>query len=141
MVVLINIASRQASSPRIALYQSPLLLYPAGYSSLTTTSHCLLRMALSVEPDASLPNGSKTPTEQYRPEINRIPQGDFMRPATRTRGTSNAKTNGVGVQVEDTRICVVMVGLPARGKSLIAQKGEFASSHNDPCTHSTHHLY
>ncbi|KAI9770707.1 MAG: Fructose-2,6-bisphosphatase [Geoglossum simile] len=30
--------------------------------------------------------------------------------------------NGFGVQVEDTRICVVMVGLPARGKSLIAQK-------------------
>jgi 6-phosphofructo-2-kinase/fructose-2,6-biphosphatase 2 len=29
----------------------------------------------------------------------------------------------VGVQVEDTQICVVMVGLPARGKSLIAQKG------------------
>jgi len=34
------------------------------------------------------------------------------------------KTNGIGVQVEDTRICVVMVGLPARGKSYIAQKGE-----------------
>lgn len=33
------------------------------------------------------------------------------------------KTNGEGVQVEDTRIAVVMVGLPARGKSLIAQKG------------------
>src|SRR5277367_5161564 len=33
------------------------------------------------------------------------------------------KTNGTGVQVEDTQICVVMVGLPARGKSLIAQKG------------------
>ena len=32
--------------------------------------------------------------------------------------------NGVGVQVEDTQICVVMVGLPARGKSLIAQKGK-----------------
>lgn len=32
------------------------------------------------------------------------------------------KTNGEGVQVEDTRIAVVMVGLPARGKSLIAQK-------------------
>ena len=31
--------------------------------------------------------------------------------------------NGHGIQVEDTRICVVMVGLPARGKSLIAQKG------------------
>ena len=35
-----------------------------------------------------------------------------------------SKTNGIGVQVEDTRICVVMVGLPARGKSYIAQKGE-----------------
>lgn len=34
------------------------------------------------------------------------------------------KSNGVGVQVEDTQICVVMVGLPARGKSYIAQKGE-----------------
>lgn len=33
------------------------------------------------------------------------------------------KTNAYGVQVEETRICVVMVGLPARGKSLIAQKG------------------
>ncbi|CZT04272.1 probable fructose-2,6-bisphosphate 2-phosphatase [Rhynchosporium agropyri] len=34
------------------------------------------------------------------------------------------KTNGKGVQVEDTQICVVMVGLPARGKSLIAQKAQ-----------------
>jgi 6-phosphofructo-2-kinase/fructose-2,6-biphosphatase 2 len=34
------------------------------------------------------------------------------------------KTNGIGIGVEDTQICVVMVGLPARGKSLIAQKGE-----------------
>ncbi|MCJ1294818.1 Fructose-2,6-bisphosphatase [Xylographa carneopallida] len=32
------------------------------------------------------------------------------------------RTNNNGVQVEDTRIAVVMVGLPARGKSLIAQK-------------------
>lgn len=31
-------------------------------------------------------------------------------------------------QVEDSHICVVMVGLPARGKSLIAQKSEFLSS-------------
>ena len=31
--------------------------------------------------------------------------------------------NGSCVQVEETRIAVVMVGLPARGKSLIAQKG------------------
>lgn len=28
------------------------------------------------------------------------------------------------VKVEDVQICVVMVGLPARGKSLIAQKSE-----------------
>ncbi|MCJ1309042.1 Fructose-2,6-bisphosphatase [Agyrium rufum] len=32
------------------------------------------------------------------------------------------KTNGPRSQIEDTRICVVMVGLPARGKSFIAQK-------------------
>ncbi|KAI9852446.1 MAG: Fructose-2,6-bisphosphatase [Thelocarpon superellum] len=31
-------------------------------------------------------------------------------------------SNGRGKQVEDTRICVVTVGLPARGKSFIAQK-------------------
>lgn len=37
-----------------------------------------------------------------------------------------SKTNGIGVQVEDVRICVVMVGLPARGKSLIAGKGTYA---------------
>ncbi|KAK3343509.1 6-phosphofructo-2-kinase-domain-containing protein [Lasiosphaeria hispida] len=34
------------------------------------------------------------------------------------------KTNGIGIQVEDMRICVVMVGLPARGKSYIAQKAQ-----------------
>ncbi|KAI1110143.1 6-phosphofructo-2-kinase [Nemania sp. NC0429] len=34
------------------------------------------------------------------------------------------KTNGRGVQVEDTKICVVMVGLPARGKSYIAQRAQ-----------------
>ena len=32
-------------------------------------------------------------------------------------------TNRRGVQVEDIKVCVVMVGLPARGKSYIAQKG------------------
>ncbi|CAI6095389.1 unnamed protein product [Clonostachys chloroleuca] len=35
-----------------------------------------------------------------------------------------SRTNGVGVQVEETKICVVMVGLPARGKSFIAQKAQ-----------------
>ncbi|EFW98878.1 fructose-bisphosphatase [Grosmannia clavigera kw1407] len=33
-------------------------------------------------------------------------------------------TNGLGVQVEDVKVCVVMVGLPARGKSFIAQKAQ-----------------
>jgi hypothetical protein len=72
-----------------------------------------------------VPNGPKPEPEQYKPELSKSPQGDFMRPAIRRRGTSSANTNGVGVQVEDTRICVVMVGLPARGKSLIAQKGKY----------------
>lgn len=40
--------------------------------------------------------------------------------------SNTKKTNGVGVQVDETRICVIMVGLPARGKSLIAQKGSNA---------------
>jgi hypothetical protein len=53
---------------------------------------------------------------QYQPQMLRVAQGDHMR-ATR-------KTNSSGVQVEDTKICVVMVGLPARGKSFIAQKGK-----------------
>ncbi|KAJ9143360.1 Fructose-2,6-bisphosphatase [Pleurostoma richardsiae] len=34
------------------------------------------------------------------------------------------RTNGVGVKAEDTKICVVMVGLPARGKSYIAAKAQ-----------------
>ena len=83
--------------------------------------------ALDTEPEGEanlVPNGPKEKPDQYKPELNKAPQGDFMSPATRTRAVSNSKTNGVGVQVEDTKICVVMVGLPARGKSLIAQKGE-----------------
>lgn len=51
----------------------------------------------------------------YTPNMRAVPTGDLVKPSR--------KTNGVGVQAEDTRICVVMVGLPARGKSLIAQKG------------------
>lgn len=60
-------------------------------------------------PEASEVNGV------YKPDIQRVPTGEFFSPSR--------KTNGVGVQAEDTRICVIMVGLPARGKSLIAQKG------------------
>lgn len=37
-----------------------------------------------------------------------------------------SKVNGVGVQADETKICVVMVGLPARGKSYIAQIGKSA---------------
>ena len=53
--------------------------------------------------------------EHFKPEMGRIASGDFYAPKRRT--------NSLGVQVEETRICVIMVGLPARGKSLIAQKG------------------
>jgi hypothetical protein len=55
----------------------------------------------------------------YAPQMRKVPTGELVRPSK--------KTNGVGVQAEDTRICVVMVGLPARGKSLIAQKGKIMS--------------
>ncbi|OCK80847.1 fructose-2,6-bisphosphatase-like protein [Lepidopterella palustris CBS 459.81] len=50
----------------------------------------------------------------FVPNMRSVPAGEFISP--------HKKTNSVGVQAEDTRICVVMVGLPARGKSLIAQK-------------------
>ncbi len=43
------------------------------------------------------------------------------------------KINGLGIVPEDTHICVVMVGLPARGKSYIANKGEGARFCNDSC--------
>jgi hypothetical protein len=85
-------------------------------------------MPSATDPPPSLvPNGPKEEPDQYKPEMNKSPQGDFMRPSSRATNSSNAKANGVGVQVEDTRICVVMVGLPARGKSLIAQKGMHAA--------------
>jgi 6-phosphofructo-2-kinase/fructose-2,6-biphosphatase 2 len=54
----------------------------------------------------------------FSPNMRRVPTGELMSPSR--------KTNGVGVQAEETRICVVMVGLPARGKSLIAQKGRLS---------------
>ncbi len=38
------------------------------------------------------------------------------------------RINGLGIMPEDTRICVVMVGLPARGKSYIAQRGQFRAA-------------
>lgn len=37
--------------------------------------------------------------------------------------TKKPRTNLFIVQSDDSKICVVMVGLPARGKSLIAGKG------------------
>ncbi|KAF2205648.1 fructose-2,6-bisphosphatase-like protein [Delitschia confertaspora ATCC 74209] len=50
----------------------------------------------------------------YEAHMRKVPTGKFCTP--------HKRTNSYGVQAEDTRICVVMVGLPARGKSLIAQK-------------------
>jgi len=62
--------------------------------------------------------------DDYFPTMGRVPTRDFE--------STKRKTNGVGVQVEETKICVVMVGLPARGKSLIAQKGSLFPDHNIP---------
>jgi len=69
---------------------------------------------------AQTPQGGpqEAPNHQYRPEMHELPEQAVTAPQ---RG--NRKTNGSGVQAEDARICVVMVGLPARGKSLIASKG------------------
>lgn len=57
-----------------------------------------------------------SPSGQYMPEMRKQSQASYMRP--------NRKTNGSGIQADETRICVVMVGLPARGKSLIASKSK-----------------
>lgn len=65
---------------------------------------------------------------QYMPQMQKVPSGDYMTPAKRT--------NGTGVQADDARICVVMVGLPARGKSYIAQKG----THEDPWLQPHEHI-
>lgn len=56
-----------------------------------------------------------------RPEMgSRRPTNDFF-------ALKRGRINSIGVQVEDNpKICVVMVGLPARGKSLISQKGTVA---------------
>lgn len=72
--------------------------------------------------------GTDVAQTQHKPELAKATPGDFMRPAVRTRANTGPQANGVGVQVEDTKICVVMVGLPARGKSLIAQKGRTANA-------------
>lgn len=61
-------------------------------------------------------NPTHTAEKQFKPEMLKVSQGAYMR--------GNRKANGVGVQADETRICVVMVGLPARGKSLIASKSE-----------------
>lgn len=62
---------------------------------------------------AGPPEAPRPPTT--RQEMGRVPSSEFLAP--------KRKVNGAGVQVDQTHICVVMVGLPARGKSLIAQKG------------------
>lgn len=64
--------------------------------------------------------------QQYKPEMRKAPIGQMMVPSR--------KTNGVGVQAEETRICVVMVGLPARGKSLIASKGKALVTDHTVCS-------
>lgn len=57
-------------------------------------------------------------SSEDRPEMgSRQPTSDFF-------ALKRGRVNSIGIQVEDApKICVVMVGLPARGKSLISQKG------------------
>jgi 6-phosphofructo-2-kinase / fructose-2,6-biphosphatase 2 len=50
----------------------------------------------------------------FKADMAHVPNGDYLSPSR--------KTNALGIQADDTKICVVMVGLPARGKSYIAQK-------------------
>ena len=70
-----------------------------------------------------MPTPTPTLNEPTPDTSTTTPRPSFF---VRSRSTNtNSKTNTVGVQVENTRICVVMVGLPARGKSLIAQKGRY----------------
>jgi 6-phosphofructo-2-kinase / fructose-2,6-biphosphatase 2 len=52
--------------------------------------------------------------QQFKPDVASVSLGRLMYPYR--------KTDVVGIKADDTRICVVMVGLPARGKSYIAQK-------------------
>jgi len=61
--------------------------------------------------------------EEDEEELTQMPP--MGRVPTRHSLTPGRRTNGPGVGPEETMICVVMVGLPARGKSLIATKGRF----------------
>lgn len=55
--------------------------------------------------------------QEPKPSLHRSGSSEFFH--------RKRRTNGPGVQVGDeVQICVVMVGLPARGKSLIAQKSK-----------------
>jgi len=101
--------------------ESPITNTPTTLAPSPSPPHA---MPSAMPPPKSVANTAIADTR--RTSTAWSPQGEFMFPASRTRPSS--KVNGVGVQVEDTRICVVMVGLPARGKSLIAQKGMLQSS-------------
>lgn len=56
--------------------------------------------------------------DQTQPAIQKEPINRLTAPPR-----INRRANGPSVQTDETRLCVVMVGLPARGKSLIASKG------------------
>jgi 6-phosphofructo-2-kinase/fructose-2,6-biphosphatase 2 len=55
----------------------------------------------------------------FKPDMANVSISQIVTPVRRT--------NSYGVQADDTRICVVMVGLPARGKSYIAQKCKYSA--------------
>jgi len=66
-------------------------------------------------PEVKLNDASQEEDPEF-PPMGRVPTRQSIAPSR--------KVNGPGVGPQESMICVVMVGLPARGKSLIAQKGE-----------------
>lgn len=70
----------------------------------------------SSAPAINVDDGAIEEESPEMPPMGRVPTRYSIAPKFR-------KTNGGGIQPENNMICVVMVGLPARGKSLIAQKG------------------
>lgn len=91
----------------------------AGSDLIHLSSGGILYSCFQTPSPASIISNMATNGEQpFRAEMRRVPTGGFLSPSKRT--------NSMGVQAEDTRICVIMVGLPARGKSLIAQKSRHA---------------
>jgi len=93
--------------------------FAVGYIGRSThaTSRLYLTSPSFPEPVLVL-NSLPRPITSTRPHITSITQL-VTRPPVKMSSSTN-----VGVQPSDFKLCVAMVGLPARGKSFIAQKGK-----------------